>query len=410
MSNAKPTWRLTLLATLLCVCLGTVTTAAPPKINGTIEQIGTFRVLRVWGTPEEMGFAHGYLLADGIETVLNETSSAGPKERLAQYDGFIEQILPFIEIPERTMQELRGIIEGIKAKKGKLPTLEALQRPMGINDLIFNNAGDMVRAFGCSGFTVWGDLAGEYGVLTTRNFDYASASPEMQAEHMLLVRQPEGRRQVLTVTWPSYIGAFTGVNEDGVCAFMHDGTGGGIRQPDRKRIPLSLVIADTLEQTTPAMAAKDMQAAMKKLRSYPYSYMVRIATPRVDGHDPGYVLRIDKRGVGKNPANPSSCITTNHYLTGRGKPVPQASERSMARYKTLEERLSSTMTREAAWAAQGAVASEHQEFPTLHTLIVYPEARMLDLAFAEWKNGKVIPATKSEPTTIKFDDLFKPHE
>ena len=37
-------------------------------------------------------------------------------------------------------------------------------------------------------------------------------------------------------------------------------------------------------------------------------------------------------------------------------------------------------------------------------------AAALDLAFAEWKNGKVIPATKSEPTSINFDDLFKPRE
>jgi len=384
--------------------------ANPPTVNGTVEQVGPFRLVRVWGTPAEMGFAHGYLLADGITTVLNERVAALPQETRAGYDGFVGQILPFIEIPERTMQELRGIIEGIEAKKGKLPTLQALGRPLGINDLVFNNAGDMVRAFGCSGFTVWGELAGKHGVLTTRNFDYPSASPEMQAEHMLLVRHPEGRKQVLSVTWPSYIGAFTGVNEDGVCAFMHDGTGGLIPTPDRKRIPLALVLADTLEQTTPGMAVKDVQAAMKRLRSYPFSYMVRLATPRVDGLDPGYVFRIDKKGIGSNPPNSNSCITTNHYLTGSDKPVPEANEWSLTRYKTLQQHLASTMTRETAWAAQDAVASDHQGFPTLHTLIVYPESRMLDLAFAEWKNGKVIPATKSEPTTIKFDDLFKPHE
>jgi len=212
------------------------------------------------------------------------------------------------------------------------------------------------------------------------------------------------------VTWPSYIGAFTGINEDGVCAFMHDGTGGLIPTPDRKRAPLPLVLADTLEQTTPNTAARDMLAALKRLRTYPFSYMVRIATPQVDGQIPGYVFRIDRKGVGKNPPNHSSCITTNHYLTRKGKPVSEAYEGSLTRYKILEDHLSSTMTREASWAAQDAVASGSQAFPTLHTLIVYPESRMLDLGFAEWKNGKVIPATKSEPTTIKFDDLFKPHK
>jgi len=410
MRNHMLTRRFGLLATLLLCAIGTTSTparSAPPKVNGAIEYIGPFRLVRVWGTPQEMGFAHGYLLADGITTVLNTVSAAIPQEKRAQYDTTVAQLLPFVEIPDRTMEELEGILAGVKAKKGSLPNLEALGRPMSLDDLVFNNAGDMIRAFGCSGFTVWGDLAGEYGVITTRNFDYPSASPAMQNEHMLLVRHPKGRKQVLTVTWPSYIGAFTGINEDGVCAFMHDGTGDMIRQPDRKRVPLALVIADTLEQTTAASAAADMQKAMKRLRNYPFSYMVRVAMPRSEGRDPAAVLRIDKKGVGKNPAEANSCITTNHYLTGRGDPVPQAHEGSLTRYKRLQERLTSTVTPKAAWEAQAAVASSSQNFPTLHTLVVCPESRMLDLAFAEWKNGKILPATNNEPMRIKFDELFK---
>ena len=43
------------------------------SLNGRMERIGPFRVVRVWGEPNEMGFAHGYLLAkDIIEHILGK--------------------------------------------------------------------------------------------------------------------------------------------------------------------------------------------------------------------------------------------------------------------------------------------------------------------------------------------------
>ncbi len=380
--------------------------SAPPEVNGRVEQIGEFRLLRVWGTPEEMGFAHGYLLADGVVTVINASCDSLAKQGRASFDDVLAQMLPFVEIPERYLRELKGIIAGMKARKGSLPTLKALGRPIRLDDLIFHNAGDMIRAFGCSGFTVWGDQAGPLGVMTTRNFDYPIASPAMHAEHLLIVRQPEGRRQVLSIAWPSYLGTFTGLNDDGVSAFMHDGTGGAIRKPDRKRVPLPLVLADALERSTKSDAAKNINTSLRTLQTYPFSYMVRVATSRVEDDVPAHVFRIDKSGVGENPLGMNRCITTNHYLTRNGKPAAQAYKGSLSRYQKLEDRLSTTMTREAAWAAQAVVASDNQDFPTLHTLVVCPEKRLIDLAFAKWKSGKVVPATKFNPTTINFDELF----
>jgi len=392
---------------VLCPIAAGPALAAAPKVRGSVEPIGSSRVVRVWGTPRQMGFAHGHLLADNIMRVMEESAAEVPEQGRSQYDAFIGMAANFVELPDRTRQELEGIIAGIQAAKGELPEIQALGRPIGFDDLMFHNAGDMVRAYGCSGFTVWGEQAGDLGVITTRNFDYPATSPHMQEEHFLLVRQPTGRKQVLSVTWPGYVGAFTGVNEDGVCGFMHDGTGGGLPQPDRKRVPVSILIADVLERTTPATAVRKMDAALKSLPNYPFSYLVRVATPRVGGVIPGHVFTVDRSGVGHNPPGTNRCITTNHYLTETGRPVPQANDWSRTRYDRLEQQLKSKMTRSAAWAAQASVAASGGRFPTLHTLVVYPEKRELDLAFGYYKNGQVVPATASKPTTIRFDDLFK---
>jgi len=398
------------IALLSWVCLAVAAgplVAAPPEVHGKLDKVGPFRVLRVWGTPQEMGFAHGYLMADDIVVVMNESAAAIPEQGRSQYDAFIGAAMSFVELPDRTRQELEGMLTGIQAAKGELPTIKSLGRPIGFNDLAFHNAGDLVRAYGCSGFTVWGKAAGDDGVITTRNFDYPPTSRKMLAEQFLLVREPTGRKQVLSITWPGYIGTFTGVNEDGVCGFMHDGTGDGIDQPDRKRVPVALVIADVLERTTPETAIKDMEKALKTLPNYPFSYLIRMATPRVDGSTPGYVFRVDKSGVSHNPPGKNACITTNHYLTPAGRAVPEAGDWSRTRYDRLEKRVDAGVTRASAWAAQDSVAVSGGHFPTLHTLVVYPEKRELDLAFAAYKGSDCVSATKSKPTTIKFDDLFK---
>jgi hypothetical protein len=44
-------------------------TASPPQeeeVNGSLEEVNSVKVLRVWGSRREMGYAHGYLLADDL--------------------------------------------------------------------------------------------------------------------------------------------------------------------------------------------------------------------------------------------------------------------------------------------------------------------------------------------------------
>ena len=80
---------------------------------------------------------------------------------------------------------------------------------------------------------------------------------------------------------------------------------------------------------------------------------------------------------------------------------------SLTRYQRLRQRLKTTVDARAAWAALAAVATGSEDSGTLHSLVVYPESRCLDLAFAAWKGG-VLPAAQGAPTRISFDQLFLP--
>lgn len=381
--------------------------ADQPQVNGRVEQIGPFRVVRVWGSPKEMGYAHGYLLGREYVTAVLDRFAQAPFNEAAMYEQVCASVNDLVDLPEAAREEIEGLFEGIKAANGGVPRVAAFNRDLRIDDLIVHNAGDLLRAFGCSGFTLWGNRAGDEGVITARNFDYPIDEKAL-ASQFILVRQPKGRQRVATVTFPAYIGAFTGINEDGVCAFMHDGTGNGIRPPTGRYTPAALVLAEMLETTSGIDAHTRTGTMLKKVTPYPFSYLIRIVTPRVQGRVtvPALVFRIDADGLSENPVGESGCITTNHYLSGDRTPSERANEWSLTRYKELEGRISGDVTGQAAWQALDAVASDNPGHPTLHALVVYPERRRLDLAFASWDSGAAVPATRHSPTTIDFKELF----
>ena len=154
--------------------------------------------------------------------------------------------------------------------------IKPLHRPLRLDDLILYNARDMTRAMGCSGFTVWGQRAGDAGVITTRNFDFPVPGPKTLKAQLILVRRPKGKRQVATVTLPGYLGAVTGINEKGVCAFVHDGTGGRSRKLSGHPAPLGLVLKTLLEDASPGNV-DDLATSLLKDIS-PYQSVVKVVS------------------------------------------------------------------------------------------------------------------------------------
>jgi hypothetical protein len=264
---------------------------------------------------------------------------------------------------------------------------------------------DMLRAFACSGFAVWGKRAGEAGMVVTRNFDYPAFNPELLSRQLIVVREPTGRRKVASVTWPGYIGAFTGINEDGVGIFLHDGSGKRAARPEKAYVPVALLAKEFLEAFGSRHAVREVRNALIP-RESPFSYMIRVVCSwqKASG-DPAAVFRIDAEGVGLNPGKRDHSITTNHYLDDSFEPAGDAYEDSVRRYAALKEYVADPITPEKAWEALNAVAAGDPRSGTLHALVLYPDERKLELAFATW-DKQFVPATKNKPVTITFDELF----
>jgi len=399
-------WRIAVLGLLgLATCCPGIASAQHRKLNGRLQKIGPFRVIRVWGSPEKMGFAHGYLVGKDFVADFQVMLAQLYPDDIQRYEKTRKALKDFIKIPPAAKSEIKGVFDGISALYGAAPKLELLKRRLVLDDVVFYNSIDALRAFGCSGFTVWGDRAGEVGVISGRNFDYPAFSPATVSHQSILVRQPTDRHEVATITWPGYIGAFTGFNDEGVAIFLHDGTGRRADAPNHQFTPTALIAKDVLERSRPGRAARGMRDDLI-LAKTAYSYMVRVVTPWVAAvATPELVLRADADGPSLNPNGPDWSITTNHYLSGSFGPATRASDDSLRRFSQLRKTLKESVTDQIAWQALSEVAAAAPDGGTLHSLVYFPEQRRLELSFATWKDT-FKPATMNKPVTITFDELF----
>ena len=86
-------------------------------VNGVLETIDGFMVMRVWGTREEMGYAEGALLCGRITRMMQEyaldyaVAGAGVSYEVVQ--GFAAA---FFTIPEPHERQLRGMLLGMQER------------------------------------------------------------------------------------------------------------------------------------------------------------------------------------------------------------------------------------------------------------------------------------------------------
>ena len=169
--------RLTSLLLLVTVAVAPVVAQqTTPEICGRFVEKDGFRTLYLWGTPEQRGFAQGYLLAD---TILRSFEADLQKlmrgSRMKQYEKrLLKSIVPRFAFSADEEAELAGMLKGIKAK---LPAdkckLAGVDRPVSLLDLkALNTVGDWM-ALGCSTFAISGAYTTDGKPAAARNFDFA---------------------------------------------------------------------------------------------------------------------------------------------------------------------------------------------------------------------------------------------
>ncbi|MFA7693461.1 MAG: C45 family peptidase [Candidatus Hydrogenedentales bacterium] len=180
---------------------------------GKLYQVGEHPVLVMEGTPEEMGYQHGKLLAKEIHHIIREGympkalwNRGYSKEYVNAQSARMEAFFP-----ESAKEELRGITRGVQ-EKGYDITYEEIR--LGITQAeILHFPPDGPPA--CSNFACWGKWTTDGRLLHGRNLDW-NIKGDAQDSHLILVWRPTGGKPFMMIGWAAGIGSVSGMNSQGI--------------------------------------------------------------------------------------------------------------------------------------------------------------------------------------------------
>jgi len=167
---------------------------APP---GRMEIVANFPVVHLYGTPGEMGRQYGQMLGPALRalhTYMDRLVPTFKKDQFLEYARAHEKNLP---------GDIRAELGAIAEASG-MPYLELV----ALNTI--------PRVF-CSALAVWKARAdGDAGLILGKNSDYFDMGLRDRGM-ILVVYHRQGELPLATVSFLGQVGAFTGMNAQGVC-------------------------------------------------------------------------------------------------------------------------------------------------------------------------------------------------
>jgi len=170
--------------------------------HGRLERIGqgddSISLLFVWGSPEEMGQAHGQLLKGAIQkhsdrliTLMTQAAQAKPE----QLDEVYAATRP--HIPSHFIEEMKGLANG-----AGLPLQTVIRCQM------IGEAGE----WHCSLFGAWGKATAQDGhTYQLRALDYVVGA-DIQKYPTIIVYVPKEGHPFANIGWAGVIGSVTGIS------------------------------------------------------------------------------------------------------------------------------------------------------------------------------------------------------
>ena len=191
---------------LLALSLGAAGALAAEGVKGTVSTLGegkdAVKLLHVWGTPREMGYAHGVLLKDDVADFYEKiigAMTAGMGVGVEALDQAWAEMEPFV--PERYLEEMAGLAKGAGVD------LQTVKRAHAIPDL---------SEMDCTFFAAWGDFTADGHFIQLRALDYATEA-HIQDNPAIVVYHPRRGPAYVNVGWCGFIGMVTGMNAQHVC-------------------------------------------------------------------------------------------------------------------------------------------------------------------------------------------------
>lgn len=408
---------------ILISVLITLSTVSADASNGSIEYIGDLKVLNMWGSWTEMGYAHGFLLGPDIKETFEEyfIELCGG---VYSYEAARLFVGTFFEIPAEYQQYATGMISGVSDTISIYS--EVLGRDMDELDIYTTasipdiSTSKGFKSFLCSSASAWGDATSEDPELSgspaiSRNLDfYVDTGGVIFESSILMTFEPDNGQDWVSICFPGFAGCLSGMNESGISACLNMGSYQGTVQYTSPFVPIcmaqALGLSDTDFNGSGTCDVEDLKAALTEWNRA-NSYDIHVVADRNLASDDSnsVVVEVSNRdgfafrySSDEPDIAPCRMILTNHHRVLR-PPV------YCYRYDFLMDSLVTNpdVTLDRLWNFMGAVG--WPAIPafggTLQSMIFMPEQLKIGLAIAE--NG--IPSYTKDPEWILWSDLFPNH-
>ncbi len=393
-----------------------------PNEAGVLQVENGVRFLRLSGSHYEMGYAHGYLLAEEIIYTLDNFVFWSAFLSGKKYDDLVND-MPFIDWQQCYEDELQGMLDGIR---DRLPVKDRMVHPKGFAkevDLIDLKIANSVSDWGCSSFSSWGNATDDGSVIFARNLDYYAGRNECFKQAHLLVSYDDGiNNRWVTASVCGFIGCISGMNEHGMVLALHD-TNYFVSSSSDGFVPRCLILRKIAEQANGSWTPDDVANLMESYPGY-VGMNLHICFPAVGRTDDeisgiiefdGNAFHEDGQSTVRSPTDNAllpydedvdqrlnysySIICTNHYLKRKTAIYPETA----GRYVSIKQDLK-------AAKADGNVSIDEAlqimesvgHTGTIHTTIFETDEKRLHFYLAE-PGGSGFEA----PGVIfNFDELF----
>jgi len=391
---------------------------AQQEVNGTRRDAADHWVIHVWGTHEEMGYAHGYLMAEEVMALANGYVlpmfgvDAGTYEMLKSAFGGM------LDYPDPIREEAEAILEGVAAAGVSLEMTE-LGRDIDADDLLLaNSAADLFGVyFGCSSISAWGaataddgELAGELAMVRDLDWGYRG-DVDLRDFATVIARDPDDGQPWVSIGFPSYVGCLSCFNHSGIGAFQNQGntmTMLGDIDGEDTLVPIHMSMRTGIEsQDYNGDSANTIDDVIDSVGDVGRigSYEVHLISPANRSDPPAAILEVDYSGhVVRYPedeplAGPDCVAVTNHH---RLLIEPAYCDRFETMQQMVEE-YEGALTLDRLWEIETEVAWNSPGSGTIHTMRVVPIDLTLEVAFSDADNV----APLNPITAYTMDDLFE---
>ena len=382
-------------------------------VNGDTLTVDGKKILKIWGTHSERGYAYGYLMAENIKEVF-EGYVLGSLffNSTTIYTNARNYFIGNFEVEQKYINESIAMINGIQAA-GVSIFCSILNRDLDEIDILLSNSivdiaalgeENFTNRFGCSSLSSWGqntiqdpDLNGQ--LVITRNMDWMP-HPTLLNNHLLIVQFPSEPDEIswLSFTFAGMLGALSAINENGVAAFMNMGNYNN--HPNLNTFhPIFFTIRNGIEANDyngdSQIDPYDIASAISD--KYQLSGFIVHSTDEYFGivvecnNENGVEIRDDS----DNTIIPEEHLAATNHFRKLYSPV------YCNRYANIADSLNtnSLMNVERSWNLLGEAAGVYHN---LHTIEFAPTLNLI-----KWSTAQTgIPAYQLEPTLFDLQELF----